>query len=57
MSSFFHKFPKSYGRKRAIVDSSNLIKFMAALMLTSAKKKRKTQKRVFRIGILLPKLF
>ena len=57
MSSFFHKFPKSYGRKRAIVDSSNLIKFMAALMLPSAKKRERHKKRVFRIGILLPKLF
>ena len=48
LSSFLHKFPKSDGRKRAIVDSPNLIKFMAALMLPSAKIKRKTQKkRVF----------
>ena len=41
LSSFFIlylKFPKSDGRKRAIVDSPNLIKFMAALMLPSAKK-------------------
>ena len=44
LSSFFHKFPKSDGRKRAIVDSPNLIKFMAALMLPLAKK-RKTQKK------------
>ena len=42
---FFHKFPKSYGRKRAIVDSPNLIKFMAALMLPSAKKKKKDTKK------------
>ena len=44
LSSFFIlylKFPKSDGRKRAIVDSPNLIKFMAALMLPSAKKKEK----------------
>ena len=48
LSSFFIlylKFPKSDGRKRAIVDSPNLIKFMAALMLPLAKKKRKTQKK------------
>ena len=44
LSSFFHKFPKSDGRKRAIVDSPNLIKFMAALMLPSAKKKKDAKK-------------
>ena len=45
LSSFFHKFPKSDGRKGAIVDSPNLIKFMAALMLPLAKKKKDAKKR------------
>ena len=47
LSSFFIlylKFPKSDGRKRAIVDSPNLIKFMAALMLPLAKKKKDAKK-------------